>query len=65
MRVLRQVDDLNFIQFQVEVLVDRLENAADRDVVLELHGDDLVRQGLEETEKGKKKALSLVLRVVH
>lgn len=39
---------LNVVQLDVQILVDRLEGTADRDVVLELHGHSVVRKGLEE-----------------
>lgn len=49
MRVLELFDDGNFFQLDVEVLVDALEDAADLDVVLELDGDLMVDERLEET----------------
>ena len=52
MRVLQVVDDADVVQLDVEVLVDALERAADLDVVLELDGDLVVDQGLEEAASG-------------
>lgn len=52
MRVLQVVDDTDVVQLDVEVLVDALERAADLDVVLELDGDLVVDQGLEEAASG-------------
>jgi hypothetical protein len=46
--VLQLFHDLDVLQLDVEVLVDALEHAADLDVVLELDGDLLVDERLEE-----------------
>lgn len=52
MRVLDLFDHGNVIELDVQVLVDALEGAADLDVVLELDGDLMVDEGLEETGGG-------------
>ena len=49
MRVLVQIQYLDLVELDVEVLVDRLEDTADADVVLEFDGDGLVGKGLEKT----------------
>lgn len=51
-RVLDLLLDRDVVELDVEVLVDRLEGARDLDVVLELDGDGLVDQGLEEAVFG-------------
>jgi len=48
MGVLYLLDDADVLELDVEVLVDALEGAADLDVVLELDGDLMVDEGLEE-----------------
>ena len=48
MWVLHLFYDRNVVQLDVEVLVDALQRAAHRDVVLELDGDLMVHQCLEE-----------------
>ena len=48
MRVLQLLDNLNVIEFDVEVLVHGLEYAADRDIILQLHCHLLIHQRLEE-----------------
>ena len=48
MRVLQLLDDGDVIELDVEVLVDALEGAAKLDVVLELDGDLVVDERLEE-----------------
>lgn len=53
MRVLDLLDDGDVLELDVEVLVHALEGAADLDVVLELDGDLVVDQGLEETVRGR------------
>jgi hypothetical protein len=50
-RVLCQVQHFDVVELDVEVLVDRLQNTTDADVILELDGDGLVGEGLEETAK--------------
>ncbi len=52
MRVLDLLEHLDVVEFDVEVLVDALEDAADLDVVLELDGDLVVDQGFEEAGVG-------------
>ena len=47
-RVPDLVEDADIVELDVEVLVDGLEGAADGDVVLELDGDGLVHERLEE-----------------
>ena len=48
MRVLHLFHHRNVVQLDVEVLVHALQRAAHRDVVLELDGDLMVHQCLEE-----------------
>lgn len=48
MRVLQLLDYLDLVELDVEVLVHALEGAAELDVVLELDGDLLVDERLEE-----------------
>lgn len=48
MRVLIEIENVNVVQLDVQVLVDRLERAADSNVVFELDRDHLVCKGLEE-----------------
>lgn len=52
MRVLCQVQHLDVVELDVEVLIDRLQDSTDADVILELDGDGLVGEGLEEAVKG-------------
>ena len=46
--VFQVLDDLDFIKLDIEILIDRLEDTADLNIVLELDGDFVVHQGLEE-----------------
>lgn len=46
--VLKLLVDRDVVELDVEVLVDRLERARHLDVILELDGDGLVDEGLEE-----------------
>jgi len=46
--VLDQVEHFDVVELNVQVLVDRLQDTTDTDVVLELNGDRLVGQSLEE-----------------
>jgi hypothetical protein len=48
MWVLHLFHDRNIVQLDIEVLVHALQRAAHRDVVLELDGDLMVHQCLEE-----------------
>ena len=48
MRVLHLFHHRNVVQLDVEVLVHALQRAAHRDIVLELDGDLMVHQCLEE-----------------
>lgn len=43
-----QIQDLDVVELDVEVLVDRLQNTTNADVIFELDGDGLVGKGLEE-----------------
>lgn len=52
MRVLCQVQHLDVVELDVKVLVNRLQNTTDADVILKLDGDGLVGEGLEEAAKG-------------
>ena len=49
MGVLVEFQHFNVVQLDVQVLVDRLEDSANSDVILELDCDSLVGKGLEET----------------
>jgi hypothetical protein len=48
MGVLLLVEDVDVVQLDVEVLIDRVQDASDRQVVLELHHHLLAHQALEE-----------------
>jgi hypothetical protein len=50
-RVLVEVQHFDIIQLDVQVLIDRLEDSTDADVILKLDGNRLVGKGLEETVK--------------
>jgi hypothetical protein len=49
MRVFVQIEDVDIVELNVEVLIDRLQGSADTNVILELYGDGLVGEGLEKT----------------
>jgi len=51
MGILKLLNDLYVVEFDVEVLVDALEGASDLDVVLELDCYLVVDEGLEETKE--------------
>jgi hypothetical protein len=48
MRIFQLLHHLYIIEFNIEVLVDRFQGSANLDIVLELDGDFVVDQGLEE-----------------
>lgn len=48
MRVLELLYHLNIVELDVQVLINRFQRAFDLNVVLELYGDFVVDQGLEE-----------------
>lgn len=48
MRVLDKIQDFNIVELDVQVLIDRLEDASNANIVLELNGDRLVGQSLEK-----------------
>lgn len=48
MRVLVEIENIDVIELDVQVLVHGLQRAADSDVILELDGDGVVGEGLEE-----------------
>jgi hypothetical protein len=50
-RVLVQIQYFDLVELDVQVLVDRLEDTADADVVFEFDGDGLVGKGLKKTAK--------------
>jgi hypothetical protein len=52
MRILQLLNDGDVVKLDVEVLVDALERAAELDVVLELDGDLMVDERLEEARDG-------------
>ncbi len=56
MRVLELLYDGNVVELDVEVLVHALERALELDVVLELHGDLVVDERLEEANSPCKSA---------
>jgi hypothetical protein len=51
MRILDFIYDGNVVELDVQVLVDRLESAADEDIILQLDGDLVLDQRLEEAEE--------------
>lgn len=51
MGVLVEVEHFDIVQLDVQVLIDRLEDSTDTDVILKLNGNRLVGKGLEETAK--------------
>lgn len=51
MRVLVEIENIDVIELDVQVLVHGLQRAADSDVILELDGDGVVGEGLEEAEE--------------
>lgn len=53
MRVLVQVQNFHIVQLDVQVLVDRLEDSTDADIIFKLDGNGLVGQGLEEAVEEK------------
>lgn len=53
-RVLELVEHDDVVEFDVQILVDGFEGAADGDVVLELHGHSLLGQGFEEARVGER-----------
>lgn len=64
MRVLDQIQDFDVVKLDVEVLIDRLQDPADANVILELDGDSLVGEGFEEAIQimGSASAAKLHLR---
>lgn len=48
MRVLVEVQHFDIVQLDVQVLIDRLQDSADADIILKLDSDRLVGKGLEE-----------------
>jgi hypothetical protein len=46
--VFDQVQHFDIIKLNIQVLIDRLEDTTDADIVLEFNGDRLVGQGFEE-----------------
>lgn len=48
MRIFELLDDLDVIELDIEVLIYALENTLELDVVLELNGDLVVDESLEE-----------------
>jgi hypothetical protein len=47
-RVFNEVQYFDIVELDVQVLVDRLQDPTNADVILELNGDSLVCQSLEE-----------------
>jgi hypothetical protein len=58
-RVLHLLDHRDVVQLDVEVLVHALQRAAHGDVILELDGDLVVHQSLEEAVCRKTYTVSL------
>lgn len=50
-RVLDLLHDLDVVKLDVEVLIHALEGSLELDVVLELHGDLVVDEGLEKARE--------------
>jgi hypothetical protein len=46
-----QIQDLDVVELDVEVLIDRLQNTTNADVIFELDSDGLVGKRLEETTR--------------
>jgi len=55
MWILQLINHRNVIEFDVEVLVDALEGAADGDVVFELDGHGSVDESFEEAAEGGRR----------
>ena len=51
MRVFIQIEDVDIVELNIEVLVDRFQSAADADVIFQLDCDGLVGEGFEEAVK--------------
>lgn len=49
-----QIEDVDIIELDVEVLVDRFQGAADADVIFQLDGDGLVGEGFEEAVQKRR-----------
>lgn len=60
MWILEFFHHLNIIELDVEILIDRFERAADRDIVLQFHRHFVVDQGLEKTVRPRS-ASSLIM----
>ena len=56
--ILELIEDYDIVKFDVEILVDGFEGAANGDVVLEFDCHGVVRQGLEEAEACQSNCLS-------
>lgn len=54
MRVFIQIEDVDIVELDVEVLVDRFQGAADADVIFQLDGDGLVGESFEEAVKNER-----------
>jgi len=52
MRILQLFHHLYIIELDVEILIDRFQGSANLDIILELDGDFVIDQGLEETDYG-------------
>lgn len=59
-RVAQLLGHGDVFQLDVEVLVDRLERTRDLDVVLELDGDGVVDERLEEADTAQERKVELV-----
>lgn len=51
MRILVEVQHFDIVQLDVQILIDRLQDSADADVILKLDSDRLVGKGLEEAAR--------------
>lgn len=64
MWVLDLLHHADILELDVQVLVDRLQHSADLDVVLELDGDLVVHQGLEEAGGATSSACTRLSRAI-
>ena len=63
MRVFIQIENVDIVELDVEVLVDRFQGAADADVIFQLDCDGLVGEGFEEAVKKRRFELGHVYQV--
>lgn len=58
MRILQLIHELNVVQLDIQELVDGLEGAFDRNVVLELDGHFVIDESLEEAAEQQPVSLT-------